>query len=172
VIFINENGEIATKKDLVDGASPAPHGVRNKLVAVSAFTDVASVRVGAQHVTAKYRSTEVWLLERDGWRMISSQTLALQDDPRAISLPTGELDEYIGTYRAAPGYAVVIAREGARLGASLNGAPPLPLKVEARDVLFVPGQPRVRRIFKRDPSGVVIGFVSRREGHDIVFRRV
>ena len=31
---------------------------------------------------------------------------------------------------------------------------------------------RTRRIFQRDSSGAVTGFVDRREGHDIVWRKV
>jgi hypothetical protein len=38
--------------------------------------------------------------------------------------------------------------------------------------LFSPGQPRTRRVFHRDPSGAVAGFVDRREGHDIAWRKV
>jgi hypothetical protein len=41
------------------------------------------------------------------------------------------------------------------------------LKAEAPDVFFVPGQPRVRKIFLRDASGHVTGFVDRREGRDV-----
>lgn len=39
-------------------------------------------------------------------------------------------------------------------------------------MLFTPGQPRLRKIIQRDARGKVTGFVSRREGHDLVFKRV
>jgi hypothetical protein len=44
--------------------------------------------------------------------------------------------------------------------------------VEAPDVLFVPGQPRERRIFQRDGVGQITGFIERREGEDIPWKRV
>jgi hypothetical protein len=43
---------------------------------------------------------------------------------------------------------------------------------ETADVFFAPGQPRTRRIFQRDATGAVVGFVDRREGHDITWRKV
>ena len=55
---------------------------------------------------------------------------------------------------------------GGRVGRSLT-----PLQVEVRDVLFVAGQPRTRKIFQRDAKGAVAGFVDRREGEDLVFKR-
>jgi hypothetical protein len=42
---------------------------------------------------------------------------------------------------------------------------------ELRDLFFVPGQPRTRRIFTRDAAGRVDGFVDRREGEDVRWRR-
>jgi hypothetical protein len=36
----------------------------------------------------------------------------------------------------------------------------------------VPGQPRTRRIFLRDPAGKIAGFGDRREGEDVRWRKV
>ncbi len=78
----------------------------------------------------------------------------------------------LGLYAVGPDYSVVIARKGDALTASVNGSAPVVYQAEARDVFFVAGQPRVRKIFQRDASGAIVGFVSRREGHDITLRRV
>ena len=53
-----------------------------------------------------------------------------------------------------------------------KGKPATELKAELADVLFVPGQPRTRDIFQRDTNGHIIGFLSRREERDIVFKRI
>lgn len=124
-----------------------------------------------QTLHAKYLSTEVWLKEAGGWKMISSQTMAAQDDPPAVALPASTLDEYVGHYHSGRDYDYVIARQGDELTASANGSKPVVLKAELRDVFFVPGQPRVRRIFQRDEHGHISGFISRREGHDLVLKR-
>ncbi len=184
VIFINEGGDIATKKDIATPGPAAPKGITNKLVqtdfnievhghvAVTSFTDNATVHVGDQIMTPRFRSTEVWLDEGDAWRMISSQTVALSDDPPTLALAPGELDEYVGTYQATPGFTVVITRQGNQLLSATNGAKPTPLLAEVRDVLFTPGQPRARRVFERNGNGKVTGFSSRREGHGVEFRKV
>jgi ketosteroid isomerase-like protein len=183
VTFTNENGETGSKQDLLAVTGPRPSGVSQRLVqtdwhlqrygpvAVTAFTDVSTLHFHGQIVRSKFRSTEVWIEKHDGWKMISSQTTALQDDPPAISLPAATLAEYVGTYTAGPGYAIRIAQTGNTLTASTNGAAPVALRAEVKDVFFTPGQPRVRRIFQRDARGTVIGFVSRREGHDITLKR-
>jgi len=184
VIFINESGEVATKAELLAGAGPHPAGVSNTLkqvdfhvelygddTAVTSFKDMSTLDFHGQVVHASYLSTEVWHRDRDAWRMVSSQTLAVPDDPAAMDLPPGMLDDYVGRYVAGPGYAMRITREGATLMAVVNDGTPTAMKAEARDVFFTPGTPRVRRIFQRENDGSVIGFVSRREGHDIVFRR-
>lgn len=184
VIFINEGGEFATKKDMTKPGAAGPKGVTNRLVqtdfnievhgkvAVTSFTDNATVHVGDQMMTPRFRSTEVWLDEGDAWRMISSQTVALSDDPPAKSLTPDELDEYVGTYEATPDFTVMIIRQGNQLLSATHGAAPTPLLAEVRDVLFTPGQARARRVFERDNRGKVTGFSSRREGHGIQFKKV
>jgi hypothetical protein len=51
--------------------------------------------------------------------------------------------------------------------AERSGRPPATYLPEVRDVFFVAGQPRSRRIFNRDAAGAVVGFVDRREGEDV-----
>src|SRR5579864_4450275 len=71
VIFMNEGGDMATKKDIVDGAQPSPKGTSNTLkqtdlkvelhgnVAVTSFADLSTVQFHGQTLHAKYLSTEV-----------------------------------------------------------------------------------------------------------------
>jgi Phenazine biosynthesis-like protein len=59
-----------------------------------------------------------------------------------------------------------------RAGGRARCRPPATYLPEVRDVFFVAGQPRSRRIFTRDPAGVVVGFVDRREGGDVRWQKV
>jgi len=184
VLFMNEGGDMPTKKEIVDGAQPPAKSTDHKLtqqdfkievhgnVAVTSFTDVSDLQFHGQIVHAKYLSTEVWLREAGGWKMISSQTMAAQDDPQAVALPAATLDEYVGTYQLGGDLSYRIERNGDALTGTVQGGKPVVLQAELRDVLFTPGQPRIRRIFQRDEHGKITGFTSRREGHDIVFKRV
>ena len=178
VIFMNETGAIATKKDILSGGGP-PAGVTNKLVqtdfaiqlhgtvVVTSFTDNSTVTFASGQTShATYKSTEVWLKEKAGWRMISSQTLTLPVDPPAVKLASNVLDEYVGTYKAGQSLTFTIARDGDHLTGSVNGAAPYAIAAELTDVLFTPGQPSMRRIFERDAQGKISGFVVRRDGRD------
>jgi len=182
VLFMNEGGDMPTKEEIVDGAQPPANGMKNQLtqenfkvevhgnVAVTSFTDVSTLQFHGQTLHAKYLSTEVWLREANGWKMISSQTMAAQDDPPEATLSVWALDEYVGTYQAGD-FTYRIERSGDGLTGTAQGGKPVVLKAELRDVFFTPGAPRIRRIFQRDEHGKIVGFASRREGHDIVFKR-
>lgn len=184
VTFMSDGGDVGNKKDLLDGVSPTPPQRRQKLVqtdwqfhqfgsiAVTSFTDNSTADIFGQHIEARFRSTEVWRKEGGAWKMISSQTMPVADDPPAIALPAATLDEYVGRYQAAPDYVVTVTRTPDGLALASGNAAPVPLKAEVRDVFFAAGQPRVRRIFQRDAEGHVTGFVSRREGHDLVLTRL
>jgi ketosteroid isomerase-like protein len=183
VVFMDESGTISTKHDIVSGAAPPTEGIDNKLVqsdfavslhgdvAVTSFTDNSTVNVYGQASNARYRSIEVWLKKGGRWKMISSQTLALPDDPPAVQLTAAAIDQYAGTYDAGPKLVVKIERQGEGLVSTTNGGKITALLVEALDVLFTPGQPRIRRIFERDANGKITGFNARREGHDLHFDR-
>jgi len=184
VVFMNEGGELASKKDIVDGAGPSPAGTSNTLVqtdwgfelhgpvAVTSFTDQSTQQFHGQTLHASFRSVEVWLNEKGSWRMISSETIAVPDDPATVALPGKVLDEYVGTYQAGPDVTYRIIRDSDGVSGAIGDGKPRAMKAEVLDVLFTPGLPRYRKIFQRDASGRIIGFVSRREGHDVVFQRL
>jgi ketosteroid isomerase-like protein len=180
VIFMNETGEIATKADLAQ-STPPPAGMVNKLVqtdvrielhgdtAVTSFTDNLTQHANGAERTASFLSTEVWQKENGRWLMISSQTMTRPSEPVATALPAAQLDDYVGTY-SANGVSVKIERKGAALASATNGAAATKLEMEARDVAFTPGQPRLRRVFIRD-AGKIAGFLSIRESGDVFFKR-
>jgi hypothetical protein len=184
VVFVNESGDMPTKQEIVESAQPPALGVRRDIAvtdwsltphgttAVARFVDVVTQKIGDQTIVSSYLSTEAWQKKKGRWLMISSQTLALQQDPPAIVLPVAQLDEYVGTYSMAQGLVFQITRDGDRLLGKLNDAEPAEMKVEARDVLFTPGMPRLRRVFQRDAAGHITGFASRREGRDLMLTRL
>lgn len=184
VVFFNESGDQATKKDLATPGSPPAKGLSIKMtvedwhcvvhgnVAVASFIDDQQMDFHGQPFHAQYRSVETWMKEAGDWRMIGSETIALPVDPASITLPSKALDDYVGTYASAPDTKIVFTRKGGDLAASLNGGPQTLQKAELRDVFFTPGRPRFRKIFLRDAGGRVTGFVNRREGHDILFKRI
>jgi hypothetical protein len=186
VVFTNETGAIGGKKDIVDSTTPPPPGGPKRTIqvtqwslrrqgadlATATFVDVVTVQVTGQTQTLNFQSTETWAQRRGAWRMIASHTMNVQKDPPAIALSAADLNAYVGTYELFPGFQVHITRGDGGLVSSTNGAKPVPVRAELKDVLFAPGTPNVRRIFQRDAQGHVTGYISRRDGSDLVLKKV
>lgn len=185
VVFFNEGGDVATKADVASSTPTPPspsvstvmtiedwHCEVHGNVAVASFIDDQQRNAYGERFHARYRSVETWLNEGGTWRMIGSETIALNDDPRAIALPAAELDQYVGAYKAASGQLFTFSRAGTTLMAATGDGTPTAQSAEARDVFFTPGRARFRKVFERDAGGKVIGFFVRREGHDTHFARV
>jgi hypothetical protein len=63
-------------------------------------------------------------------------------------------------------------RDGDQLIGQREGGSPVAWNAELRDVFFIAGQPRIRKIFQRDANGKIIGFVERRESWDLVWKKI
>src|ERR1051325_7478122 len=183
VVYLSEAGEVETKAQLLDELKPLPAGISGKIelgkFEVKQFGDTAVVvhvdeefeNYFGHEIHAQYMNTAPWQLGRDGWKLIAQQVYASLLDPPAIALPAAQLDEYVATYQLTDAISYAIRRDGDHLVGERTGRPPQPLRVEARDVLFVPGQPRSRKVFQRDASGRITGFADRREARDVVWTR-
>lgn len=183
ILYISEAGDVETKATLVAQIKPLPAGISGNLVigrfevrrfgdtAVVMHVDEESENYFGHELHAQYMSTMTWRRGGDGWKVIGAQVYASLQDPPAIALPADQLDDYVGTYQLTDAISYVIRRDGAQLIGQRTGREPQTLRVEARDVLFVPGQPRSRKIFLRDPRGQVTRFADRREARDVVWAK-
>lgn len=184
MIYAAEDGSIKTKAQLLDELRPFPkeiwgklhirqfRSVRHQSAAVANYLIDEEEGYYGQVIHAQYLVTDSWIETPDGWRLVASEALAMRSDPPAIDLSQARLDEYAGVYSLTPEITYTIRRgprglEGQRTGRQLEV-----LKVELADCLFVPGQPRLRKVFQRDAAGTITGFVERRESWDIRWRRV
>jgi hypothetical protein len=184
MIYLAEDGTRRGKADLLKEIQPLPRGISGAItigafdvrahgsVAVTTHDDNERENYYGQMLNAQYRTTDTWLQTKDGWRLIASQVHAALIDPPSIQLPAARLDEYTGVYRLTPEISYSIRRTDAGLGGERTSRPAQTLKAEAADVLFVPGEPRIRKIFLRDSSGHITGFVDRREGRDVRWERM
>lgn len=120
-----------------------------------------------QNLRTRFRFLDTWLRTPDGWRLAARHTAAVLKDPPAISLSAADLCTCAGEYRLTPAITTTVRCTEKGLTAERSGRPPATYLPEVRDVFFVAGQPRSRRIFIRDTAGAVVGFVDRREGEDV-----
>jgi uncharacterized protein DUF4440 len=183
--YADENGKVKGKQELLSELKPLPKDVWGKIkvtqfqarphgAGIVTVTYVADESEGyhGQVIKARYLETDTWQwTEGKGWKLIAAQVNALRDDPPAAKLAAEKLDEYVGTYALTPEISYTIRREGDGLVGQRSGRDPEPLKAEVADVFFVPGQPRIRKIFRRGTDGALTGFVERRETWDIVWKR-
>lgn len=182
IIYVSEAGDYETKASLLKQVEPLPAGISGTIVArdfaIELHGDTAIVRDADDEtenyfghvIHARYLTTSTWRYS-NGWKLIARQVIATLIDPPAITLPAAQLDEYAATFELTKDITYTIARDGDHLVGTRTGRPPQVLAIEARDVLFVPGQPRSRKIFLRDPTGRIDRLADRREGRDIIWTR-
>ncbi len=183
VRFIDETGAVLTKKEMIEATKPLPEGVSGKIeatkfdvavhgnVAVATYVDDEHENYHGHELHCQYRTTQTWLKDGGGWRLIAAQVLALRGDPPSVTLPAPHLDAYCGRYALTASIGYEIRRKGDALEGQQTGGKPEELRAEAPDVLFAPGRPRYRYVFLRDADGRITGFAQRREEWDLVWKR-
>lgn len=182
-VFITEDGALRTKTQMVEDLRPLPAGISGQLrvtdfrvarrgsTAVTTYIAQEDETYFGQAIKASYRTSDTWVRTDTGWRLLASHVLAMRSDPPARSLPLEALREYEGVYALTPEITYTVHLTDAGLTGTRLGREPEPLRVEVPDMLFVPGQPRIRKVFERDGNGHITGFVDRREMWDITWRR-
>jgi ketosteroid isomerase-like protein len=183
VRYVDESGNVLTKKKMLEGIKPMPAGVSGSIritdfdavvqadVAVATYVADEHEDYHGHKLHCQYRTTETWRKTAGAWRLIGAQVLALRTDPPTVALPVQVREEYCGHYALTPEITYEIRCRGDALEGQRNGREVEKLLAEATDVLFVPGQPRYRYVFLRDASGRITGFAQRREAWDLVWKR-
>lgn len=182
-VYVDENGAVHDKQGLLRELTPLPPGLVGQIavdvfraeihgeVAVVAYEVQESLDYHGQPLHGRFRTTNTWLRTPAGWRLLLAHTEAVLKDPPAATLTRGQLCAYAGTYALTEAISGTIRCADDGLRFERAGRPPVAYLPEVLDVFFAPGQPRTRRIFQRDARGQVVGFVDRREGEDVRWRR-
>jgi ketosteroid isomerase-like protein len=182
-IYLDEAGEINSRTDLLKQIQPLPQGVSGSIKVsdykVTLHGDTATVFHAdneeeiyhGQQLHARYLTTETWQKTHGEWKLLMAHVYAVLNEPPTLKLNSQELDAYVGRYTAGD-LVYIIARDGDHLLGGREGTAASALHVELHDVLFASSQLRIRKIFQRDSEGMVTGFVDRREGVDVVWKKV
>lgn len=181
-VYVDENGAVMNRSQFLEQLTPLPAGASGNLH-ISSYTahivgDLATVihvddeqeNYHGQVLSSRYLTTETWHRAGGEWKLYLVHVYAVPKDPPAITLPAKEMEQYVGRYVAGD-LIYLIKWDGQQLVGGRKGGSMKPLKVEVRDVLFVPGQPRIRKIFQRNERGKISGFVDRRESWDLVWKK-
>lgn len=182
-MYVDENGLLMNRADFMKQLDPLPPGASGTLriswysanitgdLAIVIHIDDEQENYHGQMLSARYLMTETWRRESGDWKLHLIHAYAILKDPPAATLPPKDLEEYAGRYSGGSDLVYLIQWDGKQLVGGRLGRSLTPLRVELRDVLFVAGQPRTRKIFQRDATGKITGFVDRREGEDLVWKR-
>ena len=184
VIYAEEDDSHKGKAEMVKEIRPLPKGLGGEIkiallsyhqdgdTAVALFRQIETEYYYGQTIHANYLTNTVWKKRADGWKQIAGQVLAEKTDPPSIARPAADLQKFTGTYKlkdSEPIYVLTVA-DGKLMG-TRNGRPAAEWKAETRDVFFIPGDNRIRKIFQYDANGKVTGFIERRESWDIVWEK-
>jgi hypothetical protein len=185
VIYAEEDDSWKGKAGMLKEIRPLPKGLGGTIriellsfhedhdVAVALFRQNETEHYFGQTITAKYLTNTTWRKRADGWKLIAAQVLAEKTDPPAIALPAGQLTQYAGTYRLKDSEPITtLTLQVGKLIGTRKGRKPVAWNAEAADVFFVKGDPRIRKIFQRDASGKITGFIERRESWDVAWIRI
>ena len=185
VIYAEEDGSYKGKQEMMAEVRPLPKGIGGDIkvellsyhedgdTAVALFRQHEIERYYGQTIHASYLLSAVWKKRADGWKQIEGQVLAERIDPPSIMLPASDLQKFTGTYRlkdSEPTYTLSLV-DGKLMGGRAD-KPPSEWNAETRDVFFIKGDPRIRKIFQYNAKGEVTGFIERRESWDIVWDKV
>jgi hypothetical protein len=185
VIFAEEDDSYKGKNGMIEEVRPLPKGlggaIRVELLsyhedgdtAVALFRQHEIERYYGQTIHASYLTNTVWKKRPSGWKQIEGQVLAEKVDPPSIALSVVDLQKFAGNYKlkdSEPTYALALI-DGKLMGGR-PGKAPSEWNAETRDVFFIKGDPRIRKIFQYDANGKVTGFTERRESWDIVWNKV
>ena len=185
VIYAEEDDTYKGKDGMLKEVRPLPKGLGGEIKvellayqedgdsAVALFRQHEIERYYGQTIHASYLLSTVWKRGADGWRQIEGQVLAEKTDPPPMALSAGDLRKFAGTYKlkdSEPTYTLALI--DGKLKGGRTGKAPLEWEAETRDVFFVKGDPRIRKIFQYDATGKVTGFIERRESWDIAWIKV
>ena len=180
--YADENMRVIPRADFLKELQPLPVGASGNIAiatyeahrvgdtAIVVHRDDETEQYFGSELHAQYLMTETWQLLAGEWKLREIHCAAIPVDPPSITLTSSQMDELVGTYQAGT-LRYAIRRDGNRLLGSRTGRQEVELKAETRDTLFIPGQPRSVKVFKRNTDGRVTGFADRRENRDLWWSR-
>jgi hypothetical protein len=182
-IYTDETGKIMDKPALVANVTPLPKGYsgtlkvvkpQSRLQATSAVLTYdldETETVFGQVLHARYHGTDTWLWRNGRWQIVAGQLLRYYEDPAIGKVDPAHLDDFVGTYEAAPGETLTVSREGDKLYIHRGDVPKILIEPESPDLFFRPGA-EGRRLFRRNDSGKVDAMINRRNNEDIVWKKL
>lgn len=179
----DEEGAHITRSQFLKGLQGRPPGQSGKLQVMNArFVDAPGVAVlsydidewhdyHGQELRTRFHSTDTWVRERSGWKMLTSQVTALPRPIEGRAVARAILDAYAGTYELTPEIRLRIVATDTGLALERDGRPTDRLHaIDER--IFIRHGARGFWLFERDSKGAIVRLVSWRDNNPVIWRRV
>lgn len=179
----DEEGRRITRDEFLRALRPLPagqsgtlrvadwHDVAVETVVVTSYAADESHDLYGQRLTTRYRQTDTWAREGDGWRLLASQVTALPTPIAGRPVPRRVLEAYAGEYALAPGITLTVAVSDS--GLVLLRPSGAAERLHALDErIFIRHGARGFWLFERDSADVVSRLVHWRDNNPVAWRRV
>ena len=177
------DGRTFTKSQMLDEIQPRPKGYVGSMeledvrfrdfdnTAVICYLVKQTESIFSQSIITRYRTTDSYLKRDGAWKLIASEATVLLGQPRPATVSAKVLDTYVGEYGLAPGMTYTVSREESKLWGQSNKREKTELIPQSEAVFYRKGI-RGEKVFVRDQKGVVAHMLDRRDGNDIVWKKI
>jgi hypothetical protein len=184
LIYTDENWQILTKKNLLDGLSPLPKGysgsirIANVQARISGDAAVLSYRaleeefVFGQKLAPVYLVTDTYFKRNGRWQMVASHVVVRPSERKSIAINPKRYQSFVGQYELTPGVTYTITLEGDKLMGQRSGRTKEELLPADENTFFRKGTIRGEKVFVRDASGRVTEMLDRRENNDLAWKKL
>jgi hypothetical protein len=184
MIYTDENWQILSKKDLVEGLRPLPKGYSGSIrianvqsringdAAVLSYRALEEETIFGQKLTPIYLVTDTYFKRNGQWQMIASHVIVMPSERRAIALPLDLFESFVGEYELTPGVTYTISLEGGKLIGQRTGRAKEELLPADNNTFFRKGTIRGEKVFVRDANGRVTQMLDRRENNDLAWKKI
>lgn len=182
-LFFDEKGRAMDKAALLADLTPLPAGYSGSItiarpqsrifaeVAILSYDADETETVFGQRLSARYHTTDTWMLRDGGWRIVASQTHRYYEDPAIGVSDPSRFRAFAGTYELAPGNRMAVTAEDGALFMQRGQRPKVQLFPEDGRIFFRKGV-EGRVLFRADADGKVDALIDRRNNEDVVWKRV
>jgi hypothetical protein len=182
-LFFDEKGRAMDKAALVADLAPLPKGYGGTIrivrpqsrifgvVAILSYDADETETVFGQRLSARYHTTDTWMLRGGDWRIVASQSLRYYEDPAIGQADAARLKTFTGTYELSPENRRTVTVDRGALYLQRGSGPLVQLFPEDGNLFFRKGV-EGRILFRGGAAGKVDALIDRRNNEDIVWKRV
>jgi hypothetical protein len=184
IIYTDENWNILTKKELVDGLSPLPKGYSGKIwmtnvqsringdAAVLSYRLLEEEYVFGQKLAPTYLATDTYFKRNGRWQLLASHVIVMPSERKSVTIDPKLYQTIVGEYELTQGVNYTIALEGEKLIGQRTGRAKEELLPADDNTFFRKGTIRGEKVFARDASGRVTAMLDRRENNDLTWKKI